>query len=152
MYIDTSPYPFGNFDHSDYMRYTIRTNMLGKAVAASAKFLKGKDFDAIAFMGNSGALLAAPLALTLDKPMILVRKPFKKEECHSDYICEGFRVAKSYIIVDDFVQTGTTVNYIKDKIAEWIPDAKLVGVLECSRLLDDLHPYWHTKFPWGRRG
>jgi adenine/guanine phosphoribosyltransferase-like PRPP-binding protein len=152
MYIETNPYPYGDYDHSDYMRYTIRTEMLGKAVAASAKFLKTKDFEAIAFMGNSGALLAAPLALALRKPMILVRKPLKKETSHSYHLCEGFRVAKSYIIVDDFVQTGTTVNYIREQVKEWLPDAKLVGVLECSRLLDDMKPYWHTAFPWGRRG
>lgn len=137
------------YQHSDYLRYTIRTHELRAAVKVSVEFLRDKDFDAIAFMGNSGALLAAPIALALNKPLILVRKPDTKS--HSDHICEGFRAAKNYVIIDDFIMTGKTTDYIREHVEKWAPKAVLAGVLECSRLLDSQAPFYHTSWPYGRR-
>jgi adenine/guanine phosphoribosyltransferase-like PRPP-binding protein len=142
------------YSHADYMKLTMKPDTLAQMVGMCEAFLRGKmgvqipDYDALAFSGCSGIMLGSPLSIMLDKPFILVRK---HSECHSDQKCEGYIAAKKYIIVDDFVASATTVNNIRDRIALWSPHADLVGVLESCRLLEDKPPYWHTKFPWGRR-
>lgn len=76
-------------------------------------------FDAVAFCGSSGAALAFHLAAEYELPIIYVRK--EKEECH------GYRVEcnlrhghiKKYLIVDDFVDTGSTIKYIIGRIDEF---------------------------------
>lgn len=72
-------------------------------------------FDAIAFSGMSGALIAPTLADLLGKELILVRKP--SDNSHSYDTVQGFRDGVSYIVVDDFISTGKTVKYIIDTIA-----------------------------------
>jgi hypothetical protein len=68
------------------------------------------DFDAFAFRGNSGALLAAPLAVKMEKSLILVRKT--KDTSHSGLLVEGDLGARRYIIVDDMICSGDTVRAI----------------------------------------
>jgi adenine/guanine phosphoribosyltransferase-like PRPP-binding protein len=138
----------GKYEHSLYMRELIQTTWLKRIIQESSEFLSDKSFEAIAFSGNSGALLAAPLALALDKGLILVRKP--DTECHSDYKVEGLKEASTYIIVDDFVASGSTVEFIRRRVEEWSPSIKLTGVLETFEMLEG-REFWHTKFPWGRK-
>jgi hypoxanthine phosphoribosyltransferase len=70
-------------------------------------------FDAIAFTGLSGALIAPLVADKLKKPIIAVRK---EKTTHSDCFVEGCFSGKKYIIVDDQISTGATIKSIKDKI------------------------------------
>ncbi len=67
------------------------------------------DFDAIAFRGSSGAAIAYPLSFLLGKPLMHVRKP---DNSHSELTVEGFCGARNYIIVDDFVCSGSTLREI----------------------------------------
>ena len=78
--------------------------------------LKDLHFEAIAFRGNSGALFAAPLSLALKKPMIMVRKTGVSD--HGQFKVEGRIHARSYIIVDDFVDSGDTIRAIHRDIEE----------------------------------
>jgi phosphoribosylpyrophosphate synthetase len=57
----------------------------------------------------SGALIAPIVAHELNKPIVLVRKP--KEDNHSGYPVEGVEF-KTYIIIDDFIETGATIRSI----------------------------------------
>lgn len=66
----------------------------------------GIDFDAIAFTGLSGALIAPSVADLLKKPIIAVRK---EKTPHSSRRIEGFCGGKSYIILDDCRDTGNTI-------------------------------------------
>lgn len=87
----------------------------------------GIEFEAIAFMGMSGALVAGPLALALQKPLIEVRKD--GEVYHGGWDMHGpAQDLKTYIIVDDVIDTGKTVQTMKAKVRRFYPNSKLVGV------------------------
>jgi len=73
------------------------------------------EFDAIAFSGMSGSLVASALSLEIDKPLILVRSKLI-ENCHGDPV-EGFTEAGSVIIVDDFIETGETIENILTELS-----------------------------------
>lgn len=83
-----------------------------KLVAAIRKFKKNNPFDAIAFTGTSGAAAAYPLSLRLKIPLICVRK----ERSHSYLEVEGAYSMSKYIIVDDFISSGKTIDQIVLKI------------------------------------
>lgn len=116
-----------------YLDCALRPDELRNNIEQAAHDLKkqGYKFDAIAFRGMSGALLAAPLALALDKTMILVRKG---EDSHSMYKIEGDIGAQKYLIVDDFIGTGTTVRTIIEEIFEEMKwrtlEPQCIGILE----------------------
>lgn len=84
-------------------------------------------FDAIAFTGMSGALIAPPVAMALGKSLIMVRKP--GHSSHSDYTVEGDYAARRYVIVDDFRSSGKTEANIRESIAQVMPRAEYIGFL-----------------------
>lgn len=86
---------------------------------------KGK-IDSIAFTGTSGAAIAYPLSYKLKLPLICVRKTGEKS--HYTGSTEGDAEAKKYLIVDDFIQSGKTINNIIKKIKRDQPNAKAVGI------------------------
>ncbi|MBO4375514.1 MAG: adenine phosphoribosyltransferase [Lachnospiraceae bacterium] len=92
------------------------------AIDEMMKCLEGVEFDVVAAAESRGFVFAAPIAYSLCKPLVLVRKagklPFdtiSREysleygsstlEMHSDSIKKGQRV----VIVDDLVATGGTL-------------------------------------------
>lgn len=83
------------------------------------------EFDAIAFRGISGALIAPAVALSLGKDVIVVRKD---ESRHSTLRVEGVRCER-YIIVDDFVENGDTISAIRNRISVSDCKSRLVGVV-----------------------
>lgn len=84
------------------------------------------QFDAIAFRGYSGSLLAVPVALQMDKHLVIVRKP--REMSHGDPV-EG-KVHRRYIIVDDHISSGNTVKSIVRTIDKWSKRySKCVGIV-----------------------
>lgn len=89
-----------------------------KVVLKVTELQKSLGFDAIAFRGNSGAAFAYPVGFVTGIPLICVRKG---ESSHGHSI-EGPTVSavsiKSYLILDDFVSTGSTVRAIVKEIRE----------------------------------
>jgi len=120
------------YHHAPYLYKIIRVENLRPIVDEVVEISKRFEFDAWAFRGNSGALLASPLALATGKTMIMVRKPDIKT--HSDRVVEGDVGARRYIIVDDCVSSGATARAIVEAIKEVAPKAKCVGVLEALNL------------------
>lgn len=89
--------------------------------------LKGRHFDSIAFRGLSGSLIAPILAYELGKTLLAVRK--RKREGHSDRTVEGDYGARRYIIVDDFIQSGKTINTIIEAVHDFTDgEALCVGL------------------------
>lgn len=123
------------YDHAYYLKSCIRTERLGKVILKLAKVLAKYDYDAIAFQGMSGTLLAAPLALATGKTMIGVRK---RVTPHSRRAVEGDRGARKYIIVDDCVSSGDTARRIIKAIEKFAPQAECLGVLEVDELRTSL--------------
>lgn len=101
---------------------------LRKRIELTARALAGYDFDTIAFRGVSGTILAAPLALAMNKEMVLVRKD--EDDSHSYYKVEGNQDVRRYIIVDDFVCSGETGRQIVSRIKAWAPEAECLGLIE----------------------
>lgn len=140
------------FKHEWYLRYALldqeRTAQTTAAFIA-AMIEDGIPIDAIAFTGMSGALVAPRVASLLDLPMLMVRKAY--DGSHSDYEVEGFVESQCYIIVDDFVCTGTTVGIICKRIAaaqRFLPERALcAGTVQYNELMDD-NPTW----AWTDRG
>lgn len=97
-----------------------------------AQALRQHDFDALAFTGISGTMLGAPLALELNKTMLVVRKDVYS---HSPYVVEGDYAARRYIIVDDCVCTGATFKRIQEKISIAAPKAKCLGLMAAYNVL-----------------
>lgn len=91
------------------------------------KLLSKMEFDAIAFRGLSGALIAPTIAMEMGKELIAVRKT---KGDHSTYMVEGDRAARTYVIVDDFIGTGSTVRTMLNQIKEYAPGAECIGVLQ----------------------
>lgn len=122
------------YKHCSYLEKLIRIENLTKYVGLAVRALKHHDFDAIAYRGHSGALIAIPVALALKKPLILVRKHWNNKACHSGYPVEGYAATKRYVIIDDFVCSGATVATIQCAIKRFAPKAECLGTLEANDL------------------
>ena len=110
-----------HYTHVDYLTPIVQTHRLVDTVRKTAQALRQHDFDALAFTGISGTMLGAPLALELNKTMLVVRKDVYS---HSPYVVEGDYAARRYTIVDDCVCTGATFKRIQEKISIAAPKAK----------------------------
>ncbi len=79
------------------------------------------DFDTIACLGTSGLVIAPILALQFNKKLLVVRKD--KDNSHANGRLEGHDDGKKYIVVDDFICSGATleniVTTIKDEFYKW---------------------------------
>lgn len=118
------------FRHADYM-IALQSERRSSLVADAVLKLHEVRFDAIAFCGMSGAIFAPMVASVLNKELIMVRKKRDiRPHNHSNHRVEGCTSAQSYLILDDQVSSGKTKQYIIQQIAEFAPNAKLVGVYE----------------------
>lgn len=85
------------------------------------------NFDAIAFTGLSGSVVAGAVALTMDKYLYCVRK--SEENRHSEYQVEGPATGLRYVIIDDFISSGSTICRIRELVSAHTDNtAVLVGV------------------------
>ena len=92
------------------------------AIDRMAEHYRGRPVDAVAAVEARGFLFAAPLALTLHKPLVPLRKPGKlpfhthslrydleygsaELHVHTDGVANGARV----LLVDDLLATGGTM-------------------------------------------
>jgi adenine/guanine phosphoribosyltransferase-like PRPP-binding protein len=100
-----------------------------KLINQMAKMLAPIWFDAIAFRGMSGALIAPSVAAILDKPLIMVRK--STNNTHSWRKVEGFMPSigmHQYVIIDDFIASGNTIKDIIRDIRNENTNLECLGV------------------------
>ena len=137
---------------SDYLRSALNPESVRVFMQAAVPFVKQYDFEAIAFRGMSGALLAPILAYQTHKTLLMVRKP-KRHEAekhmdHSHFRCEGDVATKRYLILDDFMCSGNTIWSIVREVRVWAPEARCIGALFYSELLNFGRPLQlRTHFP-----
>lgn len=117
--------------------HQIRSDYLGKVygqqflqlVPAAVKKLRAikrkHPFDAIAFRGSSGAALAFPLSYFLKVPLIHVRK---EKSHYGRGTIEGTISSKRFVIVDDFIDMGTTIETIVKEVKKEM-SAKPVAIV-----------------------
>jgi hypoxanthine phosphoribosyltransferase len=84
------------------------------------------EFDAIAFTGQSGAMVATVLCYKLKKLPLLIRKT--TDNAHSDYKLEGPLDSFKYIIVDDMISSGRTIADIISEIVKSTQNSNLTGI------------------------
>lgn len=114
------------------------------AIAALREFDRTHPFGAIAFTGVSGAAFAFPISLALRKPLLCARK--RGGSSHTSLTVEGKTTVRTYVIVDDCIDSGKTLRRIQDEV-QGETSAKLLGVY-----LYDCHYLRHEKEYEGRYG
>ncbi len=79
------------------------------------------SIDALAYTGSSGAAAAYVLGTALDLPVVYVRK--KDENSHGKRVeANTDEPIKNYLIIDDFISSGTTVENIVSGIEKHARD------------------------------
>lgn len=122
---------------SDYLydvyNDTDRYKQLTYKVVANVERLQAKlKFDSIAFSGYSGCAMAYPVGMLTGIPLICVRKD--KENSHAATLVEGGkdRDHQKYLIIDDFVSSGTTIKRIMDEISKRDESQRQVMQRKCK--------------------
>lgn len=80
----------------------------------------GVQFDTIVFRGMSGCLIGPSVADILNKPFLMVRK--ENDGSHSSHDCEGHADINKFIIIDDLICSGATIDSINRTFASEMPD------------------------------
>lgn len=103
-----------------------------KTLAAAWSLKEEYGYDTIAFCGMSGAAMAFILAYELEVQLLCVRKASDNSHFHDmnrGRVLEGNVDTKKYLLVDDFISSGDTVNYIMDSIRNDGSSAECVAML-----------------------
>jgi hypothetical protein len=113
---------------TEYLTAALDRNQANIVIKAMVKLIKASqiEFDAIAFRGMSGALIAPIIAYKMNKPIIMVRK---KGGSHSSSTIEGYKNAKTYIVIDDFVCGGDTIKTIINTIFDGDSNGDFKGAI-----------------------
>lgn len=106
----------------DWLQSAIDPSMRKKTISRAKSRIKKyfPPFDFVAVRGVSGVLVGIPIADHFKKPLCIIRK---EDGSHSSKPIEGCNEGR-YIIVDDFISTGTTIQKIKENL----PSCKLIGI------------------------
>lgn len=94
--------------------------MVDRSVASLRRRLD--DFDSIASQGTSGLIVASPVALTLGKPLIVVRKDIELgagQRCiHSSTVENSQHTGSRVLFLDDHVDRGRTLEDVAAKVRD----------------------------------
>lgn len=106
-----------------------------QVIQAARDHLRGIKFDTIVATGVSGMIVAPVLAYSLRKNLLVVRK--QNDGSHSGSLLEGF-YGKRLLLVDDFMDSGKTVDRVFKQLFFGLSDVKLVGAYMYRALPVDL--------------
>jgi adenine/guanine phosphoribosyltransferase-like PRPP-binding protein len=95
--------------------------LVPNAIKISQDIHEESPYDAIAFSGTSGCSIGFILGYSLNKPIVCIRKPdqeshYKNWSCEDERAFEGFNAPLRYLIVDDGIDSGRTVERIMETI------------------------------------
>lgn len=93
-------------------------------ISSATEYLRDVDFDTIVATGVSGLIAAPVLAHVMDKHLLVVRK--KGDGSHSSHRLEG-RYGSRALLVDDFMDTGATVDRVLDALFHGPVGLKFAG-------------------------
>lgn len=109
----------------DYLTDVLDVTTRRKTIDKTISDLRGIEFETIAVRGVSGLLIGSIVALEMNKVLAIVRKP--GEGTHSFYSVEGAPTGR-YIIIDDLICSGKTVETIIDAMKAKYHFCPCVGV------------------------
>jgi orotate phosphoribosyltransferase len=104
------------------LNHKIRNKIIIKAVCDLRKIKN--EFDSIACCGISGLMVVPQIAELLNKNILIIRK---NEKRYSEFTTEGV-APLHYVVIDDLICSGTTINHITSIIKDEYPRAKALGV------------------------
>jgi hypothetical protein len=121
---------------ASYLKEWLHGPNLLRTINATIKACSQVEFEAVAYRGMSGSLVAPAVAAFMGKDLIMVRKTDGPDSgSHSDYRTEGRRDAIRYVIVDDFISSGSTVAAILEQIyTDLNYQSRCVGIVEYTKL------------------
>lgn len=103
----------------DPQQFKKAVDMVADQVIADA--VNGLPIDVIAVTGVSGLTVGSAVAYETGIPLCVVRKG--RDSIHCDFTVEYDQSFSSYIIVDDLVSTGDTLDNIHKAIRNASPDS-----------------------------
>lgn len=125
-----------------YLSDYLVSDHLAQTVFKMRDLVEHLDFDTIAVRGQSGLLVGAPLSLAMGKNLIIVRKDTDKN--HSGLKVEGMGKRQKILILDDFIESGDTVDEIYENIFTYCDQPQFVGIALYAAPKNKLHqrPYY----------
>ena len=99
--------------HTNYLQSIFDKGFRNKSINYVLKVLENIEYDAIAFSGMSGALMASIIADRTGSGLIMVRK--EMDVSHSTLFIESSSHRKhtcKYVVIDDVISTGKTIKRI----------------------------------------
>jgi orotate phosphoribosyltransferase len=107
---------------SHVLNHKIRNKIIIKAVCDLRKIKN--EFDSIACCGISGLMVVPQIAELLNKNILIIRK---NEKRYSEFRTEGV-APLHYVVIDDLICSGTTINHITSIIKDEYSRARCIGV------------------------
>lgn len=125
----------GGYSHVQFNNETLR-NTAQRIACLIPTLLQNTGADAVVVTGKSGISLAFATLMLADFPIVVVRK--RGENSHGNNIegTQNVRI-KKYIVLDDFVSTGSTVRTISREMYD-AAYAQLAAAPECVGVLQYL--------------
>lgn len=122
---------FSDGGYSDVQYNTARLRAKAHEVAAILPEMMDRlGADAVAVTGKSGLSLAFATLMLIDFPLIVVRK--RGENSHGNPIEGAHSVdVRKYIILDDFVSSGSTIKTMVGSIDEMVDSYEDTKPLRC---------------------
>ncbi len=119
--------------------------MVPRAIEKARLIHEDHPYDAIAFTGTSGCSIGFILGYTLNIPIVCIRKPdqeshYKNWCCEDQRAFEGFNTPVRYLIVDDGICTGRTVERIMEVINSNCGKCRCVAMLMFNQ-----NSHWKNK-------
>lgn len=105
---------------TEYLHNALSLSKRKSAISKLVKTIKDSKikFDAVAFTGMSGAMIAPVVADKLKKDLVLVRK--NNDNCHSNLRVEmSDKKSKKVVFVDDCISSGDTVNRVIQELKSY---------------------------------
>lgn len=107
-----------NYRYASHLE-ALQPDLLAFFVKRAVKTIKRSkiQFDAVAFSGVSGLLVAPAVCAALSKPIIYVRKEKdNSSQNHSSQRVEGYISAKTYLFFDDLISSGRTFITLRETL------------------------------------
>ena len=142
---------------TSYLHPVFGRDMLRKTAdrtyKAAKKLCKQYPFDTIAFCGISGSAMAFILAYQMKLELLAVRKPTENSHYLREMggtLLEGNTDTERYLIVDDFMCSGDTINFMLKTIHENRPTSQCVALLmyNAMRIGSHKHPITEQSIPF----
>lgn len=113
--------------YTDYLSEGLDFRLRQKAIKKVCKHLsKFPRNVGLVFTGLSGMLIGISVADKTKRPFAVVRK--KQDNSHSCSKIEGHHFNK-YIIIDDFIDTGTSIKRIIKEMNSHNFDSRCIGII-----------------------